>query len=399
MEINLNTNFDYQSKSFQEFLFDQNETVFKSIHTVPTGFSFDSADSRLSNQDTDPAKENVIFLVEEEYIVEKGESRAAGDLKGQCVAAGTIEYQGTVKINVVYSHDLDLNLEYLLYLKENIPSGASTLAKQLFQQFDPEQHGNDIIKWIESQLKDGLTKDMFIVETISVFEKVSDRIVVDDSQRQSLFRLYCSYEGGVIYDERGERILDYGRWADQENIGCRIIDEKLVIGRNEPPQYAEVREYPSGNPPTRQQLDSITEELINRVMPPTNNCGAMQRHNQRLLELLEWPEFKIEWKTKRIKIGCSKITISYPVLRTRKSEIVFYAYISVPKNVGVAAFNIAKACAFSSALKGAVVGVVLGNLPLAISTFKISFKDCVEREIKKCIYPGLFTIKEVGSWK
>ena len=70
----------------------------------------------------------------------------------------------------------------------------------------------------------------------------------------------------------------------------------------------------------------------------------------------------------------------------------------MPKDVGATAFAIAKGCAISSALKGAVVGVVLGNLPLAIAAFKMSFKECVEREIKKCIYPGLFTIKEVGKW-
>ncbi|MBG6129949.1 hypothetical protein IWQ47_001968 [Aquimarina sp. EL_43] len=395
MDINLNTSFDYQSLEFQQYLF-KNKNVFKPSHSIPVDFDFDENDARISD---DSKQDNVIFLVEEEYVIEKGESRVLGDNPRQCIADGTIEYQGTVKINIVYSHDLDIKLEYLLYLKKNIPLSAGKLAKSLFKQYNRVTHGDNIIKWIESQLRDGLTKDMFIIDTHPTFEKLSDRIEVDASQRESLFRLYCSDEGGLIFDENGERILGYGKWANQENIACRKIGEKLLFGSNQPEESLEVREYPSNTPPSKQELDSITEALINRIIPPTNNCGKMQRYNQKLLQLLEWPEFKIEWKTKRIKIGCSKITISYPVLRIRKSEIVFYAYISVPQNVGVTAFNIAKACAFSSALKGAVIGVVLGNLPLAISTFKISFKDCIEREIKKCIYPGLFTVKEVGSWK
>jgi|GEM_PF-2296879 len=147
-------------------------------------------------------------------------------------------------------------------------------------------------------------------------------------------------------------------------------------------------------------LDSITDVLVDKIIPrPASICGIMKRYNYEIAKIAEWPEFKIEWRRKRIKIGCTRITITYPVLRTRKATLRFFIYFKVPKSITTAAFNIAKYCGKSSALKGGVIGIVSGNLALAIAAFKASFKDCVKREIKKCIYPGLFTVKVVTGWK
>lgn len=98
-------------------------------------------------------------------------------------------------------------------------------------------------------------------------------------------------------------------------------------------------------------------------------------------------------------MGCSSITIVYPVLQFRISELVLFVYYFYPNDVRRTVLKIIETCAIRSALAGGVVGVVVGNPGAAISTFNALFKRCIEREVKECINPGIVTIKERGNWQ
>ncbi len=117
-----------------------------------------------------------------------------------------------------------------------------------------------------------------------------------------------------------------------------------------------------------------------------------------MVSVAAWPEFKIEYWYQTIRVGCARIRIPVPTIRTRISNLIVFLYYHLPVQVDEAVFAILKACAIRSALTGAVVGIVLGNPAAAIVTFKANFTSCLKDEFFACLNPGLFLVKEAGTW-
>lgn len=100
----------------------------------------------------------------------------------------------------------------------------------------------------------------------------------------------------------------------------------------------------------------------------------------------------------RIRIGCSDIIISLPVIRIRNAQIVFYIYYSVPDDITQVLLKIMTVCATRAALEAAVLGVITSNPAVAIAVFNNQFKNCIQQEALKCINPGIMTLKETDEW-
>ena len=374
---NLNTqiDLDFSDSKIQKFLFDQNQTEISFVPPETQGFS--SAGER-PNGELNPPTERIEFPVTELWLLEQGNNPS-----------------GTIKVNVICGQELSINIFYRLYLQDGIAESPKNRALFLFSEYDPANHGDDISAWVNANLSDDLDSSMFMLESIVALEKIGDRYDVDDSQRRALLALY----GQDDYNTSGQIHMVYNgeytveQWANETQATLRKIGEEQSKD-DEPPVASEVQEVPPGQADL--QLGTILDEITSDIIP--SDCGVMRREEDKLLTLFSWPEFKIEWRKKRIKIGCSTITITYPILRTRTSKIVFYVYYSLPRNVGATVFKIASTCAIRSALGGGVVGIVMGNPAAALATFNALFKRCIEREVVKCIHPGLLTLKETGQW-
>lgn len=373
--INTQINLDFSDSRIQKFLFEENQTQVTFDPPITQGFT--AADER-PNGELNPPTENIEFPITELWLLEQGNNPS-----------------GTIKVNVICGQELSIGIVYRLHLKDGIAEAPKNRALTLFAEYDPAIHGDDISAWVKSNLSDGLESSMFILESVVTLEKVGTRYDVDDSQRRALLALY----GQDDYDTSGQIHMVYNgdytieQWGNETKATLRKIGEEQSKD-DEPPVASEIQEVPPGQ--ADQQLGTILDQITGAIIP--SDCGVMQREEHKLLTLLSWPEFKIEWRKKRIKIGCSTITITYPVLRTRTSRIVFYVYYSLPRSVGATVFKIASTCAIRSALGGGVVGIVMGNPAAALATFNALFKRCIEREVVKCIHPGLLTLKETGQW-
>jgi hypothetical protein len=340
------------------------------------GFSHASVDRRDNNEQHPPI-EGLEYLVTELWSVEQNGSSI-----------------GVVKADVSFIQDVQITIDYWLFLKDDAPDSAKAHAKDLLERYDPATDGEDIPAWVASNLGPELKDDMYFLESAVHLKKAGVRKESNIDQRRALFALYGKDDDWEIRSEIhlvGD--LNMPQWSQRNGIDLRQIGEEPQK-LDAPTEAREIREVPQGQ--ADQQLGTILDEILDVVVP--SDCGQMDREEHKLLSLAAWPEFKIEWRKKRIKIGCSTITITYPVLRTRNSKLIFYVYYSLPRYVGRTVFKIAETCAIRSALGGGVVGVVLGNPAAALATFNALFKRCIEREVVKCIHPGLMTLKEAGGW-
>lgn len=385
---NLETSINFQNPIVQKYLAEKSNILPLKIEpTTETGFSNESQD-RLLNEFFPKVTQDVPFLMVEEWAVEEITVDDLGN------TTGTIQ-SGINNIDVVLSQAIDINVEYWLYFKDGISEDSKLLGRKLFNQFDPATNGTDLNAWIKTQLNEILTEDMFILDTCVVLEKNGDRNELNIEQRLALLKLYGQAAGEqrseihVIGDE------SMTQWAERKNVKVRQIGEYIKESQSEPAVTRSVREIKKP-----EQADNYADDIISQITTilVPSECGTMTDKKHKLLSLLAWPEFKIEWKTIRIKIGCTKISISIPVLRVRISELIFYVYYSLPVHIDRFIFKIAETCAIRSALGAAIIGIIMSNPAAAFASFNALFKRCLEQEIKNCVNAGLLTIKESGEW-
>ncbi len=389
MNINLNTSIDFSSPKIQEYIYDSNNNSTLALEPIAeSGYTHDAADRRL-NSFFPTIKQDVPFLIAEEWAVEEIVKDTAGRPTGRIQS-------GINTIDVVLAQRLDVNIEYWVYFKENISADAKNYGRSLISTYDPGVHGDDLQAWIKTQLNDVLKEDMFTIEACIHINKDGNRQELNIKQREALFSLYGQTMGETrgnidVIDGEGE----YEHWARGKNLNLRKVGEYLKEKQAAPAITRNVREVEQ--PKTADSVaDNIIDEILTELVP--SECISMVQRRHRLLTLYSWPEFKIVWKKKRIKVGCSKIIIYYPVLMVRISRMVFYVYYSLPTHVDLFILKIAETCAIRSALGAGIIGIIMSNPAVAIAAFKGLFKRCLEQEIKSCVNSGLLTVRETGSW-
>jgi hypothetical protein len=150
------------------------------------------------------------------------------------------------------------------------------------------------------------------------------------------------------------------------------------------------------------EIDDAVER-VNAISRPLD-CGELEeKHREKLAVLAEYPEFKIVWKKKRIKIGCSRITIEYPQLQIRWSREELFFSLSGTKDLTQLIRNVAIECGILSFAIAGAVGYITGNFKVALKAFKVAMTYCLERrliELPSCLNGELFIAKRiVKDWK
>ncbi|WP_293906498.1 hypothetical protein, partial [Phenylobacterium sp.] len=255
-------------------------------------------------------------------------------------------------------------------------------------------NGSDIQKWISGQLGEVVRDTDFKIDTCVTLTKTADPVAVNTLQRDALFKVYGANNGSQAYG-LFEFNRDYGlnRWGDEHQVSW------VQVGTDLPSS-----DKPKLNPNVAREVanladvDQIIDGIVSAIIP--GDCGRMTSHSQKLLTLGNWPEFMVEWVPAHIKVGCSEIVISLPVIRTRISSLNFYFYYSVPSNTGSFVIRICATCGERAALTGAILGLISTQIELAVPTFVELFTRCAESEIKRCVDPGLLLLIESdGPWR
>lgn len=382
MSLNLDVTLSYESEEVLEFIYNDEKGELLIPPISQEGFTHDPIDRRQNVGEGFEHRDRIQCVVEEHWAVLQNNSIA-----------------GVNKVIVVLGHDVIISTESWLYLRTDISSAARQKARQMLIEYDSRLHGTDVRQWVASQLDATLTDDMFSLETAIIIKKIystpeNKKIEINVEQRNLLMKLFNAEEG--VVNSRIDLLGDtrFQDWSREEGCTIKQIGERLMVEKIEPAKQDSIKEFPMNTPNI--DVGREIDALLAKIIP--SNCGVMRRKEHKLLTLIEFPEFRIDWQNIRIKLGCVSVTIKLPILRVRLSKIVLYIYYSLPSNAGQTAFMIAEVCAKRSALGAAVIGIVLWNIAAAGAAFESLFKRCIEREVLECIHPGIMTIKEVGNW-
>jgi hypothetical protein len=368
----LNFNFDvslnYESQEFQKFLFDDSQTELFISPTLGLDFSNLISDRRNGFENAFP--DETVFFVNEKWGVYDDSS-----------------LRGINNITVVYKAKFKIMLRYWISFNTLIDEADKEICRNLFFSFEP---GTDVAEYINKNLPSSIDINNFSIDTEIQIEK-EDKIEFDISQRTAFKDIYNGETPSTLHFIDGSLATWY---KENKTEFVQLLPNELDI-KSEPLIFREVVEIKKPQE-AEDNIANVVKSLLDFIVP--SSCGNMNEERIKIATIGVWPEFKLDWGSKIIKIGCTKITIKYPILRIRISKIVVYAYFSLPVSYGQTAFQIAYHCAVSSALGSAILGVILANPGVAIVSFQTLFQTCVKNEVISCLNGGLATIKEITEW-
>lgn len=380
MPIHFDTAFSFDDPSVKAFLFDGSAASYTAKPPQPAGFGHDSQDRRPSGEPV-TAIQDIVFLVQEWW---------------QLLQAGS--GAGVHRVVVAMEQRVELSVSYWAFFRDGLSEAAIAEGRALLASYDPASDGNDVEAWVQARIGPNLQLDDFVLDTAVTLRKIDQPQERDISQRDALFAL-LGVGGGEPPHSEIPVVGDYSlpQWGHDHQLDLVLIRTAVLQEDSAPPLDPTTgKEVAPGHATDPMEVGRAIDDVLGQVVP--SSCGQMEREQFGLLALAAWPEFKISWTRIRIRIGCSSISISVPMLHVRLSKLVFYVYYSLPRNLGRTVFKIAETCAIRSALGSAVIGIVTTNIAAAVGSFTPLFERCLEREVVNCIHPGLMLLKEPGDW-
>ena len=289
---------------------------------------------------------------------------------------------------------------FVLYLKTDLSQTEADHARDLLTKFPVETGATseeEVIKWISENMGPDLEVGDFILSAEIIAEASDNPFPFDTSQRETLLDIY---EGRIetripVIHENDEGGLE--EWSGNRSLCWKPGRRSIIENDGEPAETSTVHHMPEGSDPITYNPTRIIDDIVDTYQEP--DCAGMKTYKEKLLIIGKWPEFKIKWVVKTIKIGCCKVKTKLPVAYTREGMLVFYGYYRVPQNLGRAILKIAESCLIKTALKSAIIGILTSNIAAAVRLFVPLYKDCLIEEAKECIYPGLLLLKESKPWR
>lgn len=326
----------------------------------------------------------LFWAVQEWYEVIEGKS------PGQVV--------GGFDIIVPWAQFVKIHISAVLQIKVGIPAPFVQQIELAFSDYQYPRDG-DPNDYVVSKLGKNLSisRKMFSLDYTYTLERVG-KAVPHEQQKKALLDVYKDRGNGSVVPGPGLAPvgLNENGYFEKREIQARLIDSK-AIGKIPTKARDPIHEVDNPNVAPSKVIDAIVEREGNAL-----DCGKdFDKTEWKILTLLEYPEFKVEWRNHSFEIGCGVwIVISLPALQIRTSQLNLWAYTRSPKNLGAFVGHVIETCAWHAALSGAVVGVVLGNFIAALQAFRAVFTECLKDKLGQfiqCMIPGLALITEVKA--
>jgi hypothetical protein len=290
----------------------------------------------------------------------------------------------------------------VLFTKDGISQQAKTMIEAAFQQYDPTS-GVDPNDFAYSKMPadHSITPSMFDVFYTCRVQKNGNAIEHDD-QLNKILGQYDGTTQGIVFPfpgQPGGNIHGDDGYFVRRKIGAYLV-KKENIGHIPDVTTDPLHEAVNPTKPPAQIIEDVAKTEGNE-----QGCGEdFDLQEFRIMELLAYPEFKVDWRNFSLTVGCITVIVTLPVLQIRTSEIDLYAYTRYPKNLGDYVVKAIVDCIIEAALAGAVIGVALGNFAAALEAFDALFTECLKDKFGQfisCMIPGLELITKVqgdGQW-
>ncbi len=280
------------------------------------------------------------------------------------------KYSAQLEITVPRIVDFKVEIKVRLLLANELSSENKTWIQGVFDGFAGGL--NDLYAYIGSfdveRQNRNISFDDFDIIAYGLITKLDDK--VDKSELEWYQDFYRDSETSMIFDS-----------SQCVNDLPPVKEDPLRESEDDPDQ---------------------THERLKQT-PEKQSCGnEFDIRPRKVATLLAYPEYKVIWKRKRIKVGCSTVKIKLPILQTRtRSKELYYSAIS-REELSRYIERVALKCLKDSAKVGLVVGLALKNVKAALAVFRVLFDACIYAKIGEkfdCFFPELFIKTVKTRWR
>lgn len=271
-------------------------------------------------------------------------------------------------------------LEIRLYLAPGLAPDLQAQLRTIFAGLDQSRLQND-----------GMT---YVNELITAADQAG--ATVDDYYAILSYSLYRTNEDKALSDTFDTLDAELG----QDVKFTKISSEKKC---GVPDLGFDGSERPVNDVTDEAEIDAIIEDELTDIAEPIR-CHDLAYRKHRVGTVLAYPEFKVVWRKKRIKVGrCTFATIYYPQFFTRIRKNVLYASTAIPSSVVGAMEKGAIECLILAATSTGLIAIISGGmtLPVAGQVFAAAFTNCIKVKFGtgiRCIIPKLTMIVEHSAW-
>lgn len=293
--------------------------------------------------------------------------------------AGRLLFEPWLTDVVVF--ECELTVLAILFLKQGLDPAKAALVETAFANTD-----------IEGTSPDEAERDLF-----------AQGVDIDDYQVDLAFGLqspgrppfprtaveaYLAQVNGITLKGRS---LYVARETGEQEISCeggmpQYPPEAVIIVESEPEEIVPVL------------TERAQQELDRR------DCDNIEVTEYRVGTAFQYPEFKVDWLQKRVKIGRCWTYVPWPVTMTRTRKNILYAYVVSTPQMKQAFERAIRDCVEFAAISTGVLLIltsVAGGWAAALTAFVTACQQCLETKFEdtvRCLYPDLKLIEEYDDW-
>jgi hypothetical protein len=303
---------------------------------------------------------------------------------------------GSFSVVVPITQPVEIEVYANLFVRSGLPASVRQRIESAFSAYsqgDPNQ-------FARQQMGNDVTADMFRIVPSFELTKQPSRV----PHTEQLNAVLSTYEN-VTPPSQG------------------IVVNLDILGREAPLKTHFAREYISATHIKTEILDTFPPSIVDsqhvREVNPDDPVGTLadiltadkdrvdcnldpNPLSVRIATVLAFPEFKLTWEPRSIRIGCFTVILHLPILYVRVGREVLYAYVGHVRNPDQLLIKQVEDCAINAALAGAVIGIVLANFAAALAGFQAVFTNCLQFKglfVAGCFVPGLSLLTEHTNWK
>lgn len=298
------------------------------------------------------------------------------------------QHVSTFEVCVPHYQEFEVETISFVSVDDRASQDAKDALLQSFRSYNPAS-GVDPLEWARQALpsNEPMGFGLFDVRQKYSLKKVG-RLGSDDSAADAIRN---RIETGGIAD--GPR-----------KYYCSRVSVSLVDELPEPSSMLEERNLPANTDLSDPAIAQAEIEQIVAAVAQPAECDALslQRWENKVGDLLTYPEFMIRWEFVHVRIGCVEVALHLPLLYTRMSTKQLWVFGYFPRDPLAVLGKIVESCAILAAGAGVVAGLVFANLAAAIAAFKHVFLECFKSKVTTtvhCVIPGLALLTATEAWR
>lgn len=291
-----------------------------------------------------------------------------------------------------------------LYAQLFVRTGADTIIddmQAILAAFDPKtQSAEDIADHLATRPVNPIKRDQYLVSVFYVITKADRGELQNQIPRDWDV---ASQNQCAINDAKSKSTINGAEMCQTLQDGHYRVVVKELEPDVVPPAATKdpVREVEKPDPNDPATVDEIFDGVV--LLNNPADCGMLTREDPiKIANIVSYPQVKIEWVTATFKIGCVRITVTYPVFRWRNATIVLYALLAhAPQNFDTWTKKQVTEVIIASALLAAIVFYATESFTVAYQTFKggmeTGLKD-IFGDMIQCLLPEIIAITETTAW-